>query len=101
MRHAWIVAACLAAMSSLVLVPGITAASEPTDASTAPTATTTEIAAEPATAEPAAPQAEASAVIKTKTKSNQSNDRAATDTPDAEKRAEVLKTKTKSNQSND
>jgi type IV secretory pathway VirB10-like protein len=53
-------------------------------------------------AEPAQP----AEVLKTKTKSNQSNDRQAAppppkETPAANEAAEVLKTKTKSNQSND
>jgi hypothetical protein len=55
---------------------------------------------------PAAAQDTAS-VVKTKTKSNQSNDRVAApaspdkDTPATDVPAEVVKTKTKSNQSND
>lgn len=71
-------------------------------------------AADPATAvsAPAAPvtddtgQADAAGVVKTKTKSNQSNDRAASPAPCKDKAetaapTEVQKTKTRSNQSND
>jgi hypothetical protein len=77
-----------------------------TDAPSTPSAQ--EAAAVPASGSdaPAAAQ-EATSVVKTKTKSNQSNDRAAAqastdeETPATDAPAEVLKTKTKSNQSND
>jgi hypothetical protein len=66
-------------------------------------------AADPAsqpTADAAQPATQGEAVLKTKTRSNQSNDRAAAPAPpksatDTAETAEVLKSKTKSNQSND
>lgn len=59
-----------------------------------------------ANATAAQPATQGEAVLKTKTRSNQSNDRAAAPAPpksaaDTAETAEVLKTKTKSNQSND
>jgi hypothetical protein len=56
---------------------------------------------------PAAAQEATTSVVKTKTKSNQSNDRVAApasaddETPATDAPTEVVKTKTKSNQSND
>ena len=78
-----------------------------TDAPSTPSAQ--EAAAVPASGSdaPAAAQEATTSVVKTKTKSNQSNDRAAAqastdeETPATDAPAEVLKTKTKSNQSND
>jgi hypothetical protein len=66
-------------------------------------------AADPAsqpTADVVQPATQGEAVLKTKTRSNQSNDRAAAPAPpksatDTAETAEVLKSKTKSNQSND
>ena len=63
-------------------------------------------AAPAAAQDDAGPPAQPTEVLKTKTRSNQSNDRQASppppkETPAANEQAEVLKTKTKSNQSND
>jgi hypothetical protein len=62
--------------------------------------------AAPAAAPDDADSAQPAEVLKTKTRSNQSNDRQASppppkETPAADQPAEVLKTKTRSNQSND
>ena len=79
---------------ALFLSSSIAGAADPADA-----------VATPATVDQSAAETPAE-VVKTKTKSNQSNDKVATpasdvDTTSTEEPAEVVKTKTKSNQSND